>query len=159
MRYRAEDFDGMGNLRAGKGLWCVLFIQSHAWWLLALEMSVSGGGSWILRELYPDNGSLAGGLLCGALVFLFLFVYPFRHNCPRLMMAGYVLLLLSSMYSVLRTGVMLYGESSGTDDELLLSLLLLNVGCVVELWPDRRNRDTYLAAGPVGTGDRQLSGR
>lgn len=44
MRYRAEDFDSMGNLRAGKGLWCVLFVQSHALWLLALEMSVAGGG-------------------------------------------------------------------------------------------------------------------
>lgn len=144
IRYRTEDFDNMGNLRAGKGLWCALLIQSHAWWLLALEMSVAGGDKGLLRVLYPENGSLAGGLLSGALVFMFLFVYPFRHNCPRLMVVSYVLLLLGSIYSVLRTGIILYGESGGTDESLWLSLMLLNIACVVELWPDRRNRDIYL---------------
>ncbi|HDS0028413.1 TPA: DUF2919 domain-containing protein, partial [Escherichia coli] len=34
--------------------------------------------------------------------------------------------------------------TAGEFDELLwLSLFFLTLGCLVELWPDERNRDTY----------------
>ncbi|EYE12814.1 hypothetical protein AB97_5714 [Escherichia coli 1-110-08_S3_C1] len=37
----------------------------------------------------------------------------------------------------------MYAESWGADAELWLSLMLLNLACVVEMWPDRRNRETF----------------
>ncbi|EGI38565.1 conserved hypothetical protein [Escherichia coli TA280] len=143
MRYRAEDFDSAGNLRAGGGLWWTLFLQCHSWWLLALEASITGRQGRFLSVIYPEDGELIAGLVSGATVFIFLFVYPFRHNYPRLMVVSYGLLLLACLSGMVRAGVKLYAESWGADAELWLSLMLLNLACVVEMWPDRRNRETF----------------
>lgn len=142
-RWRVEDFDDHGNLRVGKGMWLALFLLAHPWWLVALEMSVEKGGGRILSEIYPTMELLYAGLAGSVSVFVFLFICPFRHAAPRLMAAAYALVLMTSVLMLVRAGMQLY-HTAGTDDEnLWLSLFFLTLGCLVELWPDERNRETY----------------
>ncbi|EFE7464698.1 DUF2919 domain-containing protein [Escherichia coli] len=141
--YREEDFDDRGNLRLRKGMWCALFLLAHPWWLLAFEMSLSEGKGQILSVIYPTTEALYAGLFSSAPVFLFLFIIPFRQDHPVVILAGYSLLILGSMLSMLRFCLQLYQYAGGDDEALWLSLLLLNLGCLVEVWPDRRNLDTF----------------
>lgn len=145
---RAEDFDDHGNLRVRKGMWWALFLLAHPWWLIALEMSVDKGDGRILLAIYPTTEMLYAGLACSATVFLFLFVCPFRHAAPRLMAVAYALVMLACVLMMVRVCVQVC-HSAGMHDELLwLSLFFLTLGCMVVLWPDERNRETYYFFAP-----------
>lgn len=140
--YRAEDFDDQGNLRIRKGMWWALFLLAHPWWLLAFEMSLADGKGQILSAIYPTTEALYAGLACSAPVFLFLFVSPFRQDYPGLMLTGYSLVVLGGVLSMGRVCLALYQVAGGYDEDLWLSLFLLNLACLIEVWPDRRNLDT-----------------
>ncbi|WP_409187253.1 DUF2919 family protein [Escherichia coli] len=141
-RYRAEDFDDQGNLRIKKGMWWALFLLAHPWWLLAFEMSLADGKGQILSAIYPTTEALYAGLACSVPVFLFLFVSPFRQDYPGLMLTGYSLVVLGCVLLTGRVCLALY-QATGRDDEALwLSLFFLNLACLIEVWPDRRNLDT-----------------
>lgn len=141
--YRPEDFDKNGLLRARRGIWCVLILQSHAWWLMALELSLSEGRGKILSLIYPTESTLVAGLIGGLSVFVFLFLYPLREKVPRAMMVSYLLLFLVSVGESIRTAWELYVATGSMDEDMWLSLMLLNLGCVVELFPDPYNQRTF----------------
>ncbi|OSK88087.1 DUF2919 family protein [Escherichia coli] len=141
--WREEDFDERGNLRIRKGMWWALFLLAHPWWLVALEMSVDKGMGWVLSAIYPTTEALYAGLTCSAGVFLFLFVCPFRHAAPRLMAVAWGLVMLSCLVMLLRTSIQLYLSLDAYNEELWLSLFCLTLACLIELWPDERNRETY----------------
>ncbi|EAA3133798.1 DUF2919 family protein [Salmonella enterica] len=141
--WRVEDFDNHGNLRVRKGMWWALFLLAHPWWLVTLEMSMENGEGRILPAIYPTAEMLYAGLACSASVFVFLFVCPFRHAAPRVMAVAYALVLMVCVLMMVRVCVQVY-HTAGMHDELLwLSLFFLTLGCLVELWPDARNRETY----------------
>jgi Protein of unknown function (DUF2919). len=139
--YRAEDFDEQGNLRARRGIWLALFLLAHPWWLLAFDMSVEEGSMRVLSVIYPTTESLYTGLVCSVSVSIFLFAYPFRQRHPRLMMTGYLLLIVSSVVLMARVCLELYAAVGGHDEDLWLSLCCLHLACLLGLWPDKRNRE------------------
>ena len=93
--WRVEDFDSHGNLRVRRGMWLALFLLAHPWWLLAFETSVEQGEGRILSALYLTSEMLTVGLACSVSVFIFLFIYPFRHDVRFLMATVYTLVLMS----------------------------------------------------------------
>lgn len=146
--WRVEDFDNHGNLRVRKGMWWALFLLAHPWWLVALEMSIESGEGRILPAIYPTAELLYAVLACSASVFVFLFVCPFRHAAPRLMAAAYALVLLTCTLMMARVCVQVYHTAGMHDEELWLALFFLTLGCLIELWPDERNRETYYFFAP-----------
>lgn len=106
-------------------------------------MSITQGEGRILSAIYQTADELYAGLLCSTSVFIFLFVCPFRHATPRLMAAVYVLVIITSVLMLLRNCVQLYYTAGEYDELLWLSLCFLSMGCLLELWPDERNRETY----------------
>ncbi|HAX9857842.1 TPA: DUF2919 family protein [Escherichia coli] len=141
--WRVEDFDDHGNLRIRKGAWWALFLLAHPWWLVAVEMSIEKGEGRILPAIYPTAELLYAGLSCSAVVFLFLFVCPFRHTAPRLMAVSYVLVMLVCLLMLIRVCIELSQSAGTNEEELWLSLFFLTLGCMAEFWPDERNRETY----------------
>ncbi|ECC3555057.1 DUF2919 family protein [Salmonella enterica subsp. salamae] len=141
--WRVEDFDDQGNLRIRRGMFWALFLLAHPWWLLAFEMSIQRGQGRILSAIYPSEEVLYAALTCSVTVFLFLFICPFRHATPRLMAAAYALVMMTCVLMMVRVCIQWYLEVGGEDELLWLSLFFLTLGCLVELWPDTRNRETY----------------
>lgn len=141
--WRVEDFDNHGNLRVRRGVFWALFLLAHPWWLVVLEMSIEQGQGRVLPAIYPSEEVLYAALACSASVFVFLFVCPFRHAAPRTMAATYALVMMACVLMMVRVCVQVY-YTAGMHDELLwLSLFFLTLGCLVELWPDERNRETF----------------
>ncbi|EFL9638501.1 DUF2919 domain-containing protein, partial [Escherichia coli] len=101
-----------------KGMWCVLLLLSHPWWLLAFEMSLEHGQGRVLSAIYPTQEGLYAALACSVSVFVFLFVYPFRQSVPRLMAAAYTLVLTDCVVMMVRIGIQVY-LTAGEFDELL----------------------------------------
>ena len=151
--WRAEDYDDQGNLRARKGMWCVLLLLSHPWWLLAFDMSLEHGLGRVLSAIYPTQEGLYAALACSVSVFVFLFVYPFRQSVPRIMAAAYTLVLTDCVVMMVRMGIQVYLTAGEFDELLWLSLFFLTLGCLVELWPDERNRDTYYSVMAMEDGE------
>ncbi|HDI3023862.1 DUF2919 family protein [Cronobacter sp. EKM101R] len=149
-RWQVEDFDNHGNLRVHRGMWWALLLLAHPWWLVALEMSIEQGQGRVLPAIYPTEEVLYVALACSASVFLFVFVCPFRHAAPRLMAAAYALVMMTCVLMLVRVCVQLYITAGMHDEQLWLSLFFLTLSCLVELWPDKRNRVTYCFLVPGG---------
>ncbi|EAA2747089.1 DUF2919 family protein [Escherichia coli] len=155
--WQVEDFDSHGNLRVRRGMWWALFLLAHPWWLLAFEMSVEQGEGRILSALYLTTEMLTAGLVCSVSVFIFLFIYPFRHDVRFLMATVYTLVLMSCAGMMVRACIQMY-HTVGMHDELLwLSMCFLTLGCLIEVWPDKRNREIFYSG--ITTEWRMAGGR
>ena len=60
-----------------------------------------------------------------------------------LMAIAYTLVMLSCVGMTVRACMLWSLGAGGEDEQLWLSIFLLALGSMVELWPDSRNRDTY----------------
>ena len=147
MKYRAEDFDAHGVLRAPGTMWLVLILQCHLWFLLALDSAGATGCRSLIMLLYPDEGALLAGLIPGLFWMLLLFVYPLRSRLTILTGIAYTGVLLSA------TGMLVISltqacDFTGTGHQMLWAAFsCMNAACMVQLRPDRRNRDTFLKGG------------
>ncbi|EDK5264437.1 hypothetical protein CI424_25235 [Salmonella enterica subsp. enterica serovar Enteritidis] len=78
MRYHADDYDDVGNLKAPWWFWFILLYLLQEWWVLALGMAMQ---SYAITDVLQSRGWLI--LLPGLCAFQALFIYPLRGRCPR----------------------------------------------------------------------------
>ncbi|HEI3268271.1 TPA: DUF2919 family protein [Escherichia coli] len=147
MKYRAKDFDTHGVLRAPGTMWLTLFLQCHLWFLLALDSAGATGCRSLIMQLYPDERSLLAGLLPGLFWGVLLFVYPLRSHLTMLTGIAYTGVLLSATGILIMSLNQAYTQRNTDHLMLWIAFSCMNVACVVQLWPDRRNRDTFLKGG------------
>ncbi|NNR30496.1 DUF2919 family protein [Escherichia coli] len=142
--YQVKDYDDRGCLKAPVWTWPVLLLTGNAWWLIALDSALAGKGSVMVETLYPPTWWLVGGLAAGVPAWLSLFVYPWRHAWGRVMKWSYLLAVTATLLMEGRMVWQLAG-AVGRDDMLLwVSLVMVGAGCLLQLYPDRRNRDVFM---------------
>ncbi|ECA3795114.1 DUF2919 domain-containing protein [Salmonella enterica subsp. enterica] len=126
-RYRAEDYDDEGNLKAPLWMWAGVVWLLLPWWLTVVGI-VSHDTPSVAEALYPTVPDMVISLVAALPVGLLCAVYPLRGRYPRVSLLTYGAVFAGLVVEVLRAGsVMLRLTGRGDDDtELLLSCLCVD---------------------------------
>ncbi|EDI1752638.1 hypothetical protein GD488_24455 [Salmonella enterica] len=126
-RYRAEDYDDEGNLKAPVWMWAGAVWLLLPWWLTAVGM-MSGSTPLMAEVLYPTSPDVVISLVTALPVAALCAVYPLRGRLPRVSLLTYGAVFAGQVMELLRTGSVLLRETGwgydGTD--LLLSCLCVD---------------------------------
>ncbi|EJH8997356.1 DUF2919 family protein [Salmonella enterica] len=102
-RYRAEDYDDNGYLKAPFWMWPGGLWMLLPWWLMAVGIA-SGDTLSVAEELYPTTADMVLGLVLSLPAFLVFAVYPLRGHLPRWALITYGLFFGGMALELLRLG-------------------------------------------------------
>ncbi len=147
--YRSEHFDSHGELRSTKGNWVACVFLLYPWMILGVDICTRGDGIPLTAKLFPEMRDFIPALVSGGPVVLMFFVYPFRGLHRKLMAITYGVLFAAAAFATVHPLLQLY-ETQGMDENLMwFCFTLLHLAALLQLSPDRRNRDTFIHGGEV----------
>ncbi|EAU2364373.1 DUF2919 domain-containing protein [Salmonella enterica subsp. enterica] len=126
-RYRAEDYDDEGNLKASLWMWPGVAWLLLPWWLTAAGV-MSGSTPLMAEVLYPTTADAVLSLVTALPVVALCAVYPLRGRIPRASLLTYGAVFTGQVVELFRTGSVLLRETGWGHDgtDLLLSCLCVD---------------------------------
>ncbi|EAT1808942.1 DUF2919 family protein [Salmonella enterica] len=132
-RYREQDYDTNGHLKAPPGLWVCIIWLLLPWWLTGAGMAQQQMTD--IACLYPTLTDSVVALACGIPAVAVCFVYPLRGEFPRTARWSYLLMLISGLSADGYSGFQLTTGGIRDSDSVLLQggVLCLNLAALLFL--------------------------
>lgn len=127
-RWRAEDYDDEGNLKAPFWMWVGVAWMLLPWWLMAAGIAANDTLR-VAEILYPDMADMVTGLIVSLPGFLLCAVYPLRGRRPRWSLGVYGAAFAGLALEIMRLGsvmLRLTDLEMATRGDLLLSVMCVD---------------------------------